>query len=89
MAKDLLTYISGYHLDIARPSLAIPTKILEMLCKTWKHLIIIYIQLAFGCLDGGTWQVITNMAKTAMKTDTHIQPAPVTRTKYKKLAVSS
>ena len=71
MAKDLLTYISGYHLDIARPSLAIPTKILEMLCKTWEHLIIICIWLVFGCLDGGTWQVITNMAKTAMKTDTH------------------
>ena len=39
---------------------------------------IIYIQLAFGCLDGGTWQVITILARTAMKTETHIQPAPVT-----------
>ena len=27
-----------------------------MLCHTWEHLIIIYIQLAFGCLDGSTWQ---------------------------------
>jgi hypothetical protein len=62
-------------------------QILEMLCKTWKHLIIIYIWLAFGCLDGGTWQVITNMAKTVMKMDTHTQLAPINQTKYKKLSV--
>src|ERR1700720_2228156 len=37
-----------------------------------------YIQLAFRCLDGSTWQVITILVKTAMKTCTHIQPAPVT-----------
>ena len=55
-----------------------------MLCKTWEHLIINYIQLAFGCLDGGTWQVIANMAKTAMKTDTHTHgqhPSPEQNTK--------
>jgi hypothetical protein len=49
-----------------------------MLSKTLEYLIIIYIQLAFGCLDSGTWQVIIILAKTAMQTDTHIQPAPVT-----------
>jgi len=49
-----------------------------MLCQTWEYFIIIYIQVAFGYRDGGTWQVITISAKTAMKTNTHIQPAPVT-----------
>jgi len=51
---------------------------LSMLSKTLEYLIIICIQLAFGCLDGGTWQVIVILAKTAMQTDTHIQPAPIT-----------
>jgi len=50
-----------------------------MLCQSWEYFIIIYIQVAFGCRDGGTWQVITILAKTAIKTDTHIQPAPITR----------
>jgi hypothetical protein len=34
-------------------------------------------------LDGGTWQVIVILAKTVMQTDTYIQPAPITWTKYK------
>ena len=56
---------------------------LAMLCQTWEYLIIIYVQLAFGYLDGGTWQVFTILAKTAMKTKMHIQPVPITQTKYK------
>jgi hypothetical protein len=34
--------------------------------------------LYLACLDGGTWQVITILARIAMKTDAHVQPAPVT-----------
>ena len=92
MAKDLLTYISSYHLDITGPSLAI-------LMKTWWNFInavqnlgVIYNYLCFTYislrLNGITLQFITILAKTAMKTNTHIQPAPVTQTKYKKWVVS-
>ena len=37
-----------------------------------------YNYLYLACLDGGTWQVITILAMIAMKTDAHVQPAPVT-----------
>ena len=89
MAKDLLTYISGYHLDITGQFQWKVDQILSMPCKTWEYLIIIYIWLAFGCLNGDTWQVIAILAKTVMKTDTHILLALITQTKYKKLVVSS
>jgi hypothetical protein len=46
--------------------------------KTWEYLIINYIWFVFGCLNGETWQVIAILAKTALKTDTHIQLAPIT-----------
>jgi len=29
-------------------------------------------------LNGGTWQVITFLARIAMKTDAHVQQAPIT-----------
>jgi hypothetical protein len=47
MAIDLPTYISGYHLDITRPSLAILT-------KTWSNAVqnlgVIYNYLYFACI---------------------------------------
>ena len=39
---------------------------------------IVYIQLAFGCLDDSIWQVVTILVKTAIEIGTHIQPAPIT-----------
>ena len=89
MATDLPNYIGGYHLDIACPFLVILMNILSVPCKTWEYLIIIYIQLIFGCLNNNTWEVITTSGNTAVKTDIHIQLEPITQTKCKKLVVSS
>jgi hypothetical protein len=64
-------------------------KLYQYHAKLGGYLIIIYIQLMFRCLNDDTWQVITISANTAVKTDIHIQLAPVARTKCKKLVVSS
>ena len=89
MTKDLKTYINCYHLDISRPSLEILTWIWLNFINSVPYLGVSYIWLAFGCLDGSTWQVIAILIKTAMKTGTPIQPPPVTWTKYKNLVVPS
>ena len=60
---------------------------LEILTKTWSNFInalqtlgVSHKYLYLACLNGDTWQVIVILA---MKTYTHIQPAPVTRTSTK------
>ena len=40
---------------------------------------ITYIWLAFGCINGDTLQFIAILEKTVIKTNTHIQLAPVTQ----------
>jgi len=86
MVIDLPTYIGGYHLDITRPFLAILTKTWSNFINAVQNLGVIYNYLYFACVSV---QFITILAKTAMKTNTHIQPAPVTQTRYKKRVVSS
>ena len=55
MAKDLLTYISGYHLDITGPSLAIPTKTQSNFINAMQNLEVSYNNLYLACIWMSKW----------------------------------
>ena len=54
-AKELLTYIGGYHLDITRPSLAILTKTLSNFINAVPKLGVSYNHLYSACIWMSRW----------------------------------
>jgi hypothetical protein len=75
MAKELLTYIKWLSFRHHRTIFGNSNK---NLIKLYQYGPKLGSTLYLACLDGGTWQVITILARIAMKTDAHVQPAPIT-----------